>query len=87
MLDAARAPGGTQGRCRPLLPPPRLPDGRRRPTMGRPPGGPVERLGYRPAFDGLRAVAVVPVLLFHASVWSARGGFLGVDVFFVLLAS
>ena len=44
----------------------------------------IERLGYRPAFDGLRAVAVVPVLLFHASVSWARGGFLGVDVFFVL---
>ncbi|MGZ4709060.1 MAG: acyltransferase family protein, partial [Acidimicrobiales bacterium] len=44
----------------------------------------VERLGYRPAFDGLRAIAVIPVLLFHASVTWARGGFLGVDVFFVL---
>jgi peptidoglycan/LPS O-acetylase OafA/YrhL len=48
------------------------------------PRGPVERLGYRAAFDGLRAVAVVPVLLFHAGVSWARGGFLGVDVFFVL---
>jgi peptidoglycan/LPS O-acetylase OafA/YrhL len=42
------------------------------------------RLGYRPAFDGLRAVAVVLVVLFHANVSWARGGYLGVDVFFVL---
>lgn len=32
----------------------------------------------------MRAVAVVPVLLFHAGVWGFSGGFLGVDVFFVI---
>lgn len=42
------------------------------------------RLGYRPAFDGLRAVAVTLVVLFHANVAWSRGGYLGVDVFFVL---
>ena len=41
-------------------------------------------LGYRPELDGLRAVAVAAVMLFHANVSWARGGFLGVDVFFVL---
>jgi peptidoglycan/LPS O-acetylase OafA/YrhL len=36
------------------------------------------------AFDGLRAVAIVMVLLFHARAPAGLGGFLGVDVFFVL---
>lgn len=41
-------------------------------------------LAYRPEVDGLRALAVIPVILFHAG-WSVfRGGFVGVDVFFVI---
>ncbi len=39
---------------------------------------------YRPEIDGLRAVAVVPVVLFHADVTGFDGGFVGVDVFFVI---
>lgn len=39
---------------------------------------------YRPEIDGLRAVAVVPVILFHAGVKSIGGGYVGVDVFFVI---
>ncbi len=42
------------------------------------------RLGYEPALDGLRAVAVTAVVLFHGGVPWASGGFVGVDVFFVL---
>jgi peptidoglycan/LPS O-acetylase OafA/YrhL/lysophospholipase L1-like esterase len=42
------------------------------------------RLGYIPALDGLRALAVVAVLLYHADQKWIPGGFLGVDVFFVI---
>ncbi len=42
------------------------------------------RLGYIPALDGLRALAVVAVLLYHADQSWIPGGFLGVDVFFVI---
>ncbi|MDJ1007124.1 MAG: acyltransferase family protein [Paracoccaceae bacterium] len=39
---------------------------------------------YRPEIDGLRAVAVIPVILFHAGFGAFGGGFVGVDVFFVI---
>jgi peptidoglycan/LPS O-acetylase OafA/YrhL len=42
------------------------------------------RLSYQPALDGMRALAVSAVLAFHAGFSWARGGFLGVDAFFVL---
>ena len=40
--------------------------------------------GYRPALDGVRALAVTAVVLFHGGVSVLPGGFLGVDAFFVL---
>jgi peptidoglycan/LPS O-acetylase OafA/YrhL len=42
------------------------------------------RLGYIPALDGLRALAVIAVLLYHGDQAWIPGGFLGVDVFFVI---
>ncbi|MBX6342689.1 MAG: acyltransferase, partial [Thermomicrobiaceae bacterium] len=41
-------------------------------------------LPYLPGLDGLRALAVAAVLLYHLEVGWLRGGFLGVEVFFVL---
>lgn len=46
---------------------------------GRPP-----RAGFRPDIEGLRAVAVLAVVLFHARVPGVGGGYVGVDVFFVI---
>ncbi|HPG88702.1 MAG TPA: acyltransferase, partial [Hyphomicrobium sp.] len=39
---------------------------------------------YRPEIDGLRAVAVLAVVLFHAKLGPFTGGYVGVDVFFVI---
>ncbi len=39
---------------------------------------------YRPEIDGLRTLAVIPVILFHLGYSSIKGGYMGVDVFFVI---
>jgi peptidoglycan/LPS O-acetylase OafA/YrhL len=41
-------------------------------------------LRYRPEIDGLRAIAIIPVILFHAGFKIFSGGFVGVDIFFVI---
>jgi len=45
---------------------------------------PHRRLAYLPALDGVRAFAVVAVMIYHGGPFFAPGGFMGVDTFFVL---
>lgn len=44
----------------------------------------MSKIKYRPEIDGLRAIAVISVILFHFNHHWLPGGFLGVDVFFVI---
>ena len=45
---------------------------------------PQHQAGYRPDIDGLRAIAVLAVVVFHLNKSWLPGGFVGVDVFFVI---
>ena len=49
-----------------------------------PPADPLQHLKYRPDIDGLRAIAVLAVVGFHALPTRLTGGFVGVDIFFVI---
>lgn len=40
--------------------------------------------GHRPDIDGLRALAVLPVVFLHFEIFGFGGGFVGVDIFFVI---
>ncbi len=49
-----------------------------------PAAAPSSGFGYFPGLDGVRAISVIAVLLYHAEVSGMKGGFLGVEVFFVI---
>lgn len=64
-----------------MTPPEQSPTRRVSPASGR---QAVSRKQFRPDIEGLRAVAVLAVVLYHAGVPGLGGGFIGVDVFFVV---
>lgn len=49
-----------------------------------PPRETKNQINYRPDIDGLRAIAVLSVVIFHAFPEHLKGGFIGVDIFFVI---
>ncbi len=53
-------------------------------TAPSPSGAPEHRFSYQPALDGIRALSVLAVIAYHYGYHWAKGGFLGVDAFFVL---
>ncbi len=61
-----------------------LPDEQRLLANGEEAGSPPGDRRFRPDVEGLRAVAIVLVVCFHAGFRQVRGGFVGVDVFFVI---
>ena len=41
-------------------------------------------MNHRTEIDGLRAIAVLPVIFYHAGITFFSGGYVGVDIFFVI---
>jgi peptidoglycan/LPS O-acetylase OafA/YrhL len=55
-----------------------------RPPVQAAPSQPARRIPYQPALDGLRALAIVTIMLYHGQLPWPRGGYLSVDLFFCL---
>ncbi len=55
-----------------------------RPTLPSVPSDKISQVPYLPGLDGMRALAVVAVMIYHANSDWLKGGFLGVEVFFVI---
>ena len=53
-------------------------------TVASRPSRSISSLGYVPGLDGMRALAVVAVMVYHANNGWLPGGFIGVEVFFVI---
>ena len=53
-------------------------------SAARAPQGHISRVPHLPGLDGMRALAVVAVMIYHANSSWLHGGFLGVEVFFVI---
>ncbi len=53
-------------------------------SPGQPRSAGTPKMGYQPGLDGLRAISVVAVMLYHAGFEWMHGGFFGVEVFFVV---
>jgi peptidoglycan/LPS O-acetylase OafA/YrhL len=64
--------------------PPPAPAASRRRRAGRRPSWQSRPLGYHPALDGVRALAVALVVAYHLGYAGVAGGYIGVEVFFVL---
>ncbi|MFJ5120515.1 acyltransferase family protein [Kitasatospora sp. NPDC088548] len=63
----------------------RAPDPGHRTALAAPPAEePRKRAAFRPDIEGVRGIAVLSVLAFHASVPAFTGGYVGVDIFFVI---
>ncbi|KON72133.1 hypothetical protein M768_16870 [Cellulosimicrobium cellulans F16] len=82
--EASRPGTIPAGVGRPTLEAPRVVGHVRAPSSGRRPGRPTVRYRRMPGLDGLRALAVVVVVAFHLAPATFPGGYVGVDVFFVL---
>ncbi len=54
------------------------------PLLSESPEEPKRNLAYNPALDGLRAVSVLAIMVYHGGTSLVQGGFLAVDIFFVL---
>ncbi len=87
-LSLAKPKSGELGRTKPSrVPPPPPPPSRHGPSrtpLGVPVPPPRAAFDYLPSIDGLRAIAIAAVVLYHADVPWMPGGFIGVEVFLVI---